>query len=139
MTTRDTETLAQLISARAGKRSGAPLSFDDLSDISVDPETGYKPSGSHLWKIARGEDVKISPKLIRALKEGLGLPIERIQAAAARQYLGWQVAVDPGIETDTDEDEVIRVSTVGGVTPSETGHVEEFVRRSRTEDASDEG
>lgn len=138
MSTRDTETLAQLVSARAGKRSGAPLSFEELSEISVDEETGYRPSGSHLWKIAKGEDIKPSPKLMRAIAAGLGYPVERIQAAAARQYLGWG-AVDPGLGGGGDDDEVIRVATRGGVTPVETSRVEEFVRRSRRDDAPEQG
>lgn len=136
MTTRETETLADLINARAGKRSGAPLSFEQLSEISVDRETAYQPSASYLWKIANGEDVKINPRLIRAIAAGLELPLDRVQTAAARQYLGWQ-AVDPGI-AGGDDDEVIRVARRDGVTPGDSSRVERFVRQSRDEDTSDE-
>lgn len=137
MTTRDTETLADLINARAGKRSGKALSFDDLSEVSVDPKSGYRPAGSYLWKISKGQDVKINPTLIRAIATGLGLPLERVQAAAARQYLGWE-AVDPGLGGGGDDDEVIRVARRAGATPSDGGRVEEFVRRSREEDTPDQ-
>jgi hypothetical protein len=137
MTTRDTETLAQLVHAVAGER-GRGLTYEQLRKKSIDPETGYQPSSNLLNRIGLGQDVKINERLIRAVAAGLELPLPRVQAAAARQYLGWQVAVDPGVETDTDDDEVIRVATHGGVTPSDTRRVEEFVQRSRTEDTSDE-
>lgn len=137
MTTRDTETLADLINAKAGKRSGKALSFDDLSEVSVDPQSGYRPAGSYLWKISKGQDVKINPSLIRAIAAGLGYPLERVQAAAARQYLGWE-AVDPGLGGGGDDDEVIRAARRTGVTPGDGTGVEEFVRRSREEDTPEQ-
>lgn len=139
MTTRDTETLADLINARAGKRSGKPLSFDDLSDLCIDPDTRYKPSGSYLWKIAQGEDVKVNQSLIRALTAGLGLPAARVEAAAHRQYIGPYAVVDPGLGGGGADDEVIRVATRRGVTPASTREVEGFVRRSRREDPPEQG
>jgi hypothetical protein len=139
MTTRDTETLADLINARAGKRSGAPLSFDDLADLSLDEVDNYRPSGSMLWKIARGQPVKINPSLIRAIAAGLGLDIGRVRAAAYRQYIVGFEAVDPGLGGGGDEDEVIRAARKTGVTPSDGSRVEGFVRQSRSDDLSDEG
>lgn len=137
MNTRETETLAHLVYAVAGKR-GEGLTYDQLRARTIDPETGYQPSSNTLNRIALGEDIKINAKLIRAVAAGLELPLERIQAAAARQYLGWE-AVDPGLGGGGENDEVIRVATRSGVTPSDTTGVERFVRTSRAEDAPDEG
>jgi hypothetical protein len=139
MTTRDTETLADLINAKAGKRSGKALSFDDLSAISVDETSGYRPSGSMLWKIANHQGVKVNPELVRAVAAGLGLPQERVEAAAHRQYIGAFAAVDPGLGGGGDDDEVVRVARRVGATPGDGTRVEEFVRRSREDEAPDQG
>lgn len=138
MTTRDTETLADLINAKAGKRSGSPMSFDDLSKVSIDEESGYRPSGSMLWKIANHQGLKVNPELVRALTAGLGLPPARVEAAAHRQFIGPYAAVDPSLGGGGDDDEVIRVARRAGVTPGDGRRVEEFVRRSREEDAPDQ-
>ena len=79
----------------------------------------------------------MNPALIHAIAAGLRLPTERVQAAAARQYLGWEV-VDPGLSGGGDDDEVVRVAKRAGVTPSDGSRVEGFVRESRRDDASDE-
>ncbi|WNI15537.1 hypothetical protein [Actinacidiphila sp. ITFR-21] len=135
MTTRDAETLTQLVADAAGTR-GSGLTYEQLSDRSADPETGYRPSRNLLHRIGTAQDVKMNPSLIRAVAAGLGLPLARVQAAAARQYLGWE-AVDPGVSEGSD-DEVIRVARRTGVTPRDTRRVGEFVRKSREEDEPDE-
>lgn len=139
MTTRDTETLADLINAKAGKRSGKALSFDDLSEASVDPESGYRPSGSMLWKIANYQGLKVNPDLVRAVAAGLELPLARVEAAAHRQFIGPYAAVDPGLGGGGADDEVIRAAKRAEATPGDGGGVEEFVRLSREEDAPDQG
>jgi hypothetical protein len=130
------ETLAQLIADVAGER-GSGLTYAQLSDRSVDPDSGYKPSANLLNRIALGVAVKINPPLIRAITAGLGLPASRVEAAAHRQFIGPYVAVDPGLGGGHD-DEVIRAATRDGATPPAGGGVEEFVRTSREEDSSDQ-
>jgi hypothetical protein len=98
------ETLAQLIADVAGER-GSGLTYAQLSDRSVDPDSGYKPSANLLNRIALGADIKINPPLIRAITAGLGLPASRVEAAAHRQFIGPYVAVDPGLAAG-DDDEV---------------------------------
>lgn len=136
MATRDEETLGQLIAAAAGTR-GSGLTYEQLSERSVDSVTDYRPSANLLNRIALGADVKINPKLVRAITAGLGLPAARVEAAATRQFIGY-AAIDPGLGGGGDGDEVIRVAQRGGVTPRDTKGVEEFVRRSRDQDAPDE-
>lgn len=126
------ETLTQLVADAAGRR-GHGLTYDQLSTRSVDPATGYRPSRNLLNRIGTGQDIKINPALIGAIAAGLGLPLHRVQAAAARQYLGWQ-AVDPEVAGGGEGDEVIRVAQRQGVTAGDRPRVEEFVRQSRDDD-----
>lgn len=83
------ETLASLVAEYAG--TGRPYTFAALSERSVDPETGYRPSANLLWKISQGESVKINPQLIRAIAAGLGMGIERVATAATHQFIGYVV------------------------------------------------
>ncbi|MFE0329025.1 hypothetical protein ACFW08_20030 [Streptomyces sp. NPDC058960] len=133
MTTRDAETLAQLVSARAGK--GKDYTFEQLANRSVDPETGYRPSPNLVWKIASGQDVKMNPRLVKALAAGLGLPPKRVADAAHRQFLGWYSTEFPieRDEQDEEEDAVYRVATAAGVTPDQMPAVKAFFERLRKE------
>lgn len=137
MTPRDAETLADLVSDRAGKRGSSPLTFEQLSERSVDEVTGYRPSPNLLWKVAGGQEVKVNPALVRAIAAGLGLPLERVQVAAARQYLGWHVT-DPFDTPAGDDDEVVRVVHRPGVTGSDLPLVEADIEESRRRDAGGE-
>lgn len=92
MTTGEVETLAHLVAERAG--TGRALTFAALSERSVDPETGYQPSANLLWKISKAMEIKVNPALIRAIAAGLGLPHQRVAAAATRQYIGYEIG-DP--------------------------------------------
>lgn len=133
MTTRDAETLAQLVSEQAGK--GRKYTFEQLANRSVDPESGYQPSPNLVWKIASGQDVKMNPPLVRALAAGLGLPPQRVADAAHRQFLGWYAA-EPVIDRtpeDDDDDAVYRAAAAAGATPDQMPAVEEFFERLRKE------
>lgn len=91
MTSDGPETLTSLVAATL-TQEGGPDTIDTLWPRCVDPETGYQPSRTTVWKFAsyeRAETVKISPPLIRAVAAGLGLPPHRVQAAAAFQYTGY--------------------------------------------------
>lgn len=81
----DPETLTQLVSEHVGHGT---ITYRVFEDRAIDPETGYRPSKSTLWKVARGEPVKISPQIVRAIAAGLGLRLARVAAAAAYQYTG---------------------------------------------------
>lgn len=133
MTPRDTETLAQLVAERAGKRGSSLPTYEQLAERSTDDETGYRPSPNLLWKIGTGQEVKVNPALMRAIAAGLQLPLTRVQAAAARQYLGWQ-AVDPFDTPPGDDDEVVRVARRQGVTGSDLPRVEAELDESRRRD-----
>jgi hypothetical protein len=129
--TRDTETLTELVAAAAGTR-GQGLTYEQLAERSFDEKSGYRPSRNLVNRIGTGQSIKVNPDLIAALAVGLDLPVTRVQAAAARQYLGWQ-AVDPGLGGGEDG-EVIRVAQRRGATPGDRSAVGEFVSGSRTED-----
>ncbi|MFG2670811.1 hypothetical protein [Streptomyces sp. NPDC048445] len=109
MTTRDTETLADLMSERAGKRGTTLPTWEQVAVKAVDPVTGYQPSPNLLWKVASGQDVKINRKLVRAIAEAFALPLERVQIAAARQFIGLDVD-DPWDTPVGDDDGVVRVA-----------------------------
>jgi hypothetical protein len=135
MTTRDTETLAQLVSEQAGE--GKRYTFKQLANRSVDPESGYSPSPNLVWTIATGKSVKMNKELVRALAVGLGFPPQRVADAAHRQFLGWYSS-EPSVEVtargeDEDEDVVYRVAAKAGVTPREMPAVKAFYEALRQE------
>ncbi|QFQ97418.1 hypothetical protein F9278_15730 [Streptomyces phaeolivaceus] len=143
MSTRDAETLADLVSQYAGKGPGrgAKITFEQLADRSVDPESGYKPSANLLWSIAAGRGVKMNKRLVRAVAAGLagfGIDVRRVKAAAAREYTGW----DAGELTQGDDElvagEVIQVARAEGVTPDDMPAVRAFFQELRRRRATKE-
>ncbi|MDX3067720.1 hypothetical protein PV518_37125 [Streptomyces sp. ND04-05B] len=143
MSTRDAETLADLVSQYAGKGPGrgAKITFEQLSDRSVDPESGYKPSANLLWRIAAGENIKINPKLVQAIAAGLeesGVPSTRVSAAAARQFLGWGAAQLTESDDELAAGEVVRVARAAGVTPDDMPAVRAFFQELRRRRATEE-
>jgi hypothetical protein len=106
MMTRDTETLAELMSERAGKRGSGLPTWEQISERAVDPESGYRPSANLLWKVASGQDVKVNPQLVRAIAAGFSLPVERVRAAAYQQF----IVGDPFDTPAGDSDGVVRVA-----------------------------
>jgi hypothetical protein len=81
---KDTETLAGLVLAAVADG----LTYVQLSERAVDPETGYQPSANMLWRVARQKGVKVNPDLVRAIAAGLRIPVERAQTAAAYEFTG---------------------------------------------------
>jgi hypothetical protein len=65
------------------------LTYRVLEDRAVDPETGYHPARATLWKIAKGQDVQLTPALVRAVAAAIGVTPSRAQLAAAVQYAGY--------------------------------------------------
>lgn len=93
------ETLTRLV---ADCLDGRGLTYRALEDRAVDPVTGYRAGKDTLWKIAHGRDIKVRPEVVRAVAAGLGLPLGRVQAAAAYQYTGHVATpVGPGVAVHT--------------------------------------
>lgn len=65
------------------------LTYRALEDNSIDPQTGYRPAKSTLWKVSKGHSVQLSPELVRAIAKGLGIEPLRAARAAAVQYAGY--------------------------------------------------
>jgi hypothetical protein len=127
MTTRDTETLADLMSERAGKRGSGLPTWEQISERAIDPETGYRPSANLLWKVASGQDVKVNPQLVRAIAAGFSLPVERVRAAAYQQF----IVGDP-FDTPADEDDgVVRVARRAGADPDDMPATRAFIDKAR--------
>lgn len=134
MTTRDAETLTQLVSERAGRRDGqGKLTFEQLAERCIDPKGGYQPSANLLWRIASGQEIKINERLVRAIAAGLGMDDQRVAAAAAHQYTGWVPAPLPAKPGDEVDDAVVRVARAAGVTPDDMPAVEAFFEGLRKE------
>ena len=143
MSTRDAETLADLVNEYAGKGPGrgAKMTFEELAEKSVDPKSRYKPSANLLWRIAAGESIKVNPKLVQAIAAGLegsGVPATRVGAAAARQFLGWDVAQLTQGDDELAAGEVIQVARAAGVTPDDMPAVRAFFQGLRSRRATGE-
>ena len=137
MTTRDTETLAELMSERAGKRGSGLPTWEQVGKKAVDSVTGYRPSPNLLWKVASGQDVKINPPLVRAIAAAFSLPLDRVQLAAARQFIGLEVD-DPFGTPAGDDDTVVRVAHVRGKRAEDMPATREFLERAARGDDTDE-
>lgn len=137
MSTRDAETLDQLVSAVAGK--GKKYTFEQLANRSVDPETRYQPSPNLVWTISTGKSVKMNPPLVRALAAGLGLLPKQVADAAHRQFLGWY-AEDPaeGDQRAEGDDAIYRVAAKQGVTPEQMPAVKDFFEQLKREREGEE-
>jgi len=137
MTTRDTETLAELMSERAGKRGSGLPTWEQVGARAVDPSTGYRPSPNLLWKVASGQDVKINPPLVRAIAAAFSLPLDRVQLAAARQFIGLEVD-DPFDTPPGDDDTVVRVAHAPGKRAEDMPATRQFIERAaRSENEED--
>jgi hypothetical protein len=121
---REPETLTDLVAARVGP--GTAMTYRKFEERAIDPVSGHKPSLGVLWKVAKGERVIIDPELVRAVAAGIGLPEERVQAAAAYQYTGL-------VATEVAGGYVIHAPAVGG----DTAASERAVQEQRAREAAD--
>lgn len=121
---REPETLTDLVAARVGP--GSAMTYRKFEERAIDPASGHKPSLGVLWKIAKGERVIIDPELVRAVAAGIGLPEERVQAAAAYQYTGL-------VATEVAGGYVIHAPTVEGDTTASEKAVQEQRAREVTD------
>lgn len=113
--------LAALVEAAAEHAT-----YRDLAERGVDPKTGYRVPYAVLWRIGKGEGVKINPPLVRAVAAAIGRPAREVQLAAAQQYVGL-VADDPFGAT-TDEMQVV-VAHVPGMTAADMPLAGEVLRK----------
>lgn len=86
------ETLTQLV---AGAIDDG-LTYRSLEAKAIDPQTGYKPGRTTIWKVAHGEKVHLTPELVRAIAAGLSVSPARAAEAAAVQYAGYVPQVVSG-------------------------------------------
>lgn len=79
----------QLIDLVQSRRAELRLSYSELAEAAVDPETGDCLSRAWLHRLETGLPV-IPPALpqLRALAIGMQVPLTRVQWAAAGQYFG---------------------------------------------------
>lgn len=104
--TQEAETLTQLVADRVGE--GRELTYRAFQAKAI-AKGGYQPSVDVLWKVGTGKAFKLSPELVEAIAAGLGLPPQRVQAAAAYQYTGLVASYvdggvvlhDPAVDADT--------------------------------------
>lgn len=72
-----------------GRRAELGISLRELEARSIDPETGEQAKFGWISKIENGKPTDApSEALLRALAEGLKLPLLALQRAAAAQFFG---------------------------------------------------
>lgn len=76
--------VAQLLQQHVGLGG---MTLRELELQAVDQRTGYRPSRSTLWKLHRGERVRVNPELVRAVAVGLAVPLHIAESAFAVDYI----------------------------------------------------
>ncbi|MFD9879969.1 hypothetical protein ACFWZT_00705 [Streptomyces alboflavus] len=114
------------------------MTYRKLAERMVDPETGYVISSSTVFKVAKGQAIRVERKVIRAFAAGLDLPMRNVQLAAAAEYIGL-VADDP-LRASTQEATVV-VAHVPGLAAEDMPKVREVLAQFASGDgpAPDEG
>ncbi|MER7464072.1 hypothetical protein [Streptomyces sp. NPDC097981] len=102
------------------------LSYRGFEALAVDPKTGYAPPHTLVWKIDKGQPVKISPALCRAVAVVAERPVREVQIAAAAEYIGL-VADDPFGESVGDAKR--SVAHVPGLTADDMPLVRDLLRK----------
>lgn len=92
------ETLTELVAEALGNG----LTYRAFEKAAVDPGSGYRPGRTTLWKLSKGLDIQINPKLVLAVAQGIGVTPERAQRAAAVQYAGYSPTSVDGATTLRD-------------------------------------
>lgn len=81
------DALTELIAAHVG--TGKRWSTRSFAEIAVDRASGWSPSKSLVGKIINGDGYDVTPQLVSAVAEGLGLDREIVAAAAHFQVIGY--------------------------------------------------
>ncbi|MFD9069763.1 hypothetical protein [Streptomyces lasiicapitis] len=100
------------------------MTYRKLAERMVDPETGYAISSSTVFKVSKGQAIRVERRVIRAFAAGLGLPLRDVQLAAAAEYIGL-VADDP-VHGSTQEAAVV-VAHVPGLAAKDMDKVREVL------------
>ncbi|WP_052707463.1 hypothetical protein [Streptomyces rubellomurinus] len=116
-----TDALTALV-RQAASQPGASLR--GLARLTIDPETGYKIGQTWLHELIHGNISRApEPKFLRALAAGIGLPLARVQQAAAAQFLEYTATE----LSDLPEDAKVIVGHLAGMDPSELPQVRAVV------------
>lgn len=113
----DRDDLSRLIrEANDGDTRRPGLSFQQMADRAIDPETGETLSKPYFQKLAAGV-VGATPTAsrLRAIAAAISRPLTVVQRAAARQYLDYQATELSGYDDDTR----IIVAHLSGMNPRE--------------------
>jgi hypothetical protein len=101
-------------------------SYRELAENGVDPRSGFRVAHSLLWRIGKGEAVKLHPPLVRAIAAAIGRAEREVQLAAAQQVVGL-VADDP-LGASTDDTQVV-IAHVPGMTAADMPLAQEVLSR----------
>ncbi|WP_051878014.1 hypothetical protein [Streptomyces sp. NRRL B-24720] len=80
------DALTSLVREHVGE--GRPLTLRVFAERAIDPKTGTTISKSTAGNLVTGSRIKITPEILGAIAAGLDVPLRRVQAAAAEQYVG---------------------------------------------------
>ncbi|RRQ79678.1 hypothetical protein CQW39_09445 [Streptomyces griseofuscus] len=65
------------------------MSTREFAAAAVDPDSGWTPSKSLVAKIIGGHGYNVTPQLVSAIAEGIGVAREVVAAAAHLQVIGY--------------------------------------------------
>ncbi|WP_240659767.1 hypothetical protein [Streptomyces sp. WAC 01529] len=119
------DALTELVKAHVG--SDRRFSTREFAAVAIDPDTEWAPGKSLIAKIIGGQGYKVTPKLVSALAEGLGLPREIVGAAAHLQTIGYTEEELKGGAPAT----MIRTLDAAGDTPKAREVAERWERDAR--------
>ncbi|MDH6123416.1 hypothetical protein [Kitasatospora sp. GP82] len=111
--TAGSDALTQLVRAALDQPG---MSYQVLSDASIDPETGAKVGGTWLHKLVKGNVVRApEPRVLRGLAVGLRRPLPEVKRAAAEQWLQYTNTELSGLP----EDVRVILGHLEGMTPGD--------------------
>lgn len=77
------------------------LSYQDMADRAVDPETGTRYYKQSLQKLVRNPPTNPpTPAQMQAIANGIGRPLRIVQAAAAKQWLLYEATELSGYDAE---------------------------------------
>lgn len=76
-------------------------SYQRLADRAIDPESGETASKPYLQRIVKNPPANPpTPKVLGAIAAALGLPVQRVKDAAARQWLQYEATELAGYDEE---------------------------------------
>ncbi|WP_051966899.1 helix-turn-helix domain-containing protein [Kitasatospora mediocidica] len=96
--TASSDALTQMVRAALEQQG---LSYQAAADRAIDPEGGEAISASTVHKLATGKMTRApEARVLRALAAGFGLPLPKVQRAAAEQWLQYTGSEMSGLPED---------------------------------------